>query len=85
MRTITYTTARNKLAKTMDDVSRDHAPVIITRQKGNPAVLMSLADYNALEETAYLLRSPINAARLAKATREAAKGKTRRRPLIKGD
>lgn len=82
MRTITYTAARNRLAKTMDEVGRDHAPVIITRQKGGSAVLMSLADYNAFEETAYLLRSPANAARLAKALRETEKGKTRRRKLI---
>lgn len=85
MRTMTYTTARNKLAKTINEVSRDHAPVIITRQNGESAVLMSLADYNAFEETAYLLRSPVNAARLLKAVRDVEKGKAKKRKLIAGD
>lgn len=82
MKTITYTAARNKLAKTMDEVSRDHAPVIITRQNGESTVLMSLEDYNAFEETSYLLRSPVNADRLLKAAQEAKKGRVKKRKLI---
>ncbi|GAB4351269.1 MAG: YoeB-YefM toxin-antitoxin system antitoxin YefM [Cyanophyceae cyanobacterium] len=64
MDAISYSTARANLASTMDRVCNDHEPMIITR-KGRPAVVMlSLEDYTALEETAYLLRSPINAKRL---------------------
>lgn len=85
MRTMTYTAARNKLAKTIDEVNQDHAPVIITRQNGESAVLMSLADYNSFEETAYLLRSPANAARLLKSAGDAQKGKAKKRKLIAGD
>lgn len=48
----------------MDKVCDDHAPVIITRKAAKPVVMMSLDDYEALEETAYLLRSPKNARRL---------------------
>lgn len=48
----------------MNKVAEDRAPMLITRQNGKPAVMMSLDDYNALEETAYLLRSPKNAKRL---------------------
>jgi antitoxin YefM len=62
--TISYTQLRNRLAKTLDKVTQDRAPVLITRQKGKPAVLISMEDYAALEETVYLLRSPKNAARL---------------------
>jgi antitoxin YefM len=67
--TISYTQLRNRLAKTLDKVTQDRAPVLITRQKGKPAVLISMEDYTALEETVYLLRSPKNAARL-RAARE---------------
>jgi antitoxin YefM len=51
----------------MDKVNADHAPVLITRQRGKPAVLISLEDFSAWEETAYLLRSPENARRLSSA------------------
>jgi antitoxin YefM len=64
MDAITYSYARENLAKTMRQVCDDHAPVIITRQKERAVVMMSLEDWNAYEETAYLLRSPANAARL---------------------
>ena len=64
MEAITYTTARQNLAKTMEKVCKDRAPVIITRKASNSVVIMSLEDYEALEETAYLLRSPKNTRRL---------------------
>lgn len=64
MEAISYTSARANLAKTMEKVCDDHSPVIITRKSENPVVMMSLADYNAMEETAYLLRSPENAKKL---------------------
>lgn len=64
MEAISYTNARSNLAKTMEKVCEDHDPVIITRRNENSVVMMSLEDYQALEETAYLLRSPKNARRL---------------------
>jgi antitoxin YefM len=65
MDAITYSSARANLARTMDRVCNDHEPLIITRQGEQQAVVMlSLEDYKALEETAYLLRSPANARRL---------------------
>jgi antitoxin YefM len=64
MDAITYTEARNNLAKTMDKVNDNHAPIIITRQNGQPVVMMSLDDFEAWQETDYLLRSPANARRL---------------------
>ncbi len=64
MDTVTYTTARANLASTMNRVCEDHEPVIITRNSEQSVVMMSLEDYKALEETAYLLRSPANAQRL---------------------
>ena len=64
MDVITYSKARAHLADTMDRVCNDHAPVIITRNSQQSVVMISLDDYKALEETAYLLRSPRNARRL---------------------
>ena len=64
MDAITYTSARQNLAKTMEKVCEDHIPVIVTRKSSNSVVIMSLEDYAALEETAYLLRSPKNTRRL---------------------
>lgn len=70
MSTITYTEARQKLAETMTRVCEDHAPVVITKQSDKPVVMMSLEDYEALLETAYLLRSPRNARRLLESIHE---------------
>ncbi|MEW6221267.1 MAG: type II toxin-antitoxin system prevent-host-death family antitoxin [Thermodesulfobacteriota bacterium] len=74
MHTISYTAARANLAKTMKHVCEDHEPVIISRQQEEPVVMLSLADFNSLEETAYLLRSPENARRLLESIAEVAKG-----------
>ena len=60
----TYTYARANLAKTIEKVCNDHTPVIITKNRDHSVVMISLEDYQALEETAYLLRSPRNAQRL---------------------
>lgn len=64
MDAISYTAARANLAATMNRVCDDHEPLIITRNSEQSVVMMSLDDYKALEETAYLLRSPKNAQRL---------------------
>ena len=64
MDAITYTAARQNLAKTMEKVCRDRDPVIVTRKSSESVVIMSLEDYEALEDTAYLLRSPENTRRL---------------------
>ena len=67
MEAITYIAARENLASTMDKVCTEHAPVIITRNRDQSVVMLSLQDYESLEETAYLLRSPANARRLIEA------------------
>jgi antitoxin YefM len=64
---ITYSAARANLASTMDRVCSDHEPLIITRNGESSVVMLSMEDYTALEETAYLLRSPANARRLLSA------------------
>lgn len=72
---ISYTAARENLAATMDKVCEDHTPVIITRNRDQAVVMMSLEDFEALEETAYLLRSPKNAKRITSAIAQLDAGK----------
>jgi len=82
MNAITYTTARQNLAKTMEKVCRDHSPVIVTRKTENSVVIMSLEDYEALEETAYLLRSPKNTRRLMVSIAQLDNGKGTEKELM---
>ena len=82
MNTISYSQARSRLAETLDKVCDDHAPVIITRRNASSVVMMSLADYQALEETTYLLRSPKNARRLLESVDEIESGGGTPRDLI---
>lgn len=74
MDAITYTAARANLASTMDRVCNDHEPIIVTRSGQQSVVLVSLADYEALAESAYLLRSPKNAKRLLSAVEQLNRG-----------
>jgi antitoxin YefM len=82
MEAITYTAARQNLAKTIEKVCRDHAPVIVTRKTSDSVVIMSLEDYEALEETAYLLRSPKNTRRLIESIAQLENDKGTERQLI---
>lgn len=82
MDTITYSEARSQLAKTMEKVCDDHAPLIITRKNARSVVMISLDDYEALEETAYLLRSPKNVRRLLESIAELESGGGTERDLL---
>jgi antitoxin YefM len=66
----------------MEKVCDDHAPVIITRKNERSVVMISLEDYQALEETAYLLRSPKNARRLLESIAELNAGGGTTRELL---
>jgi antitoxin YefM len=81
MKALTYTAVRGNLAKTMKEVCDDHDPVIITRKQHDAVVMMSLEDYEALNETAYLLRTPKNTKRLLESIEELEKGKGKVRKL----
>ncbi|MBS3954745.1 MAG: type II toxin-antitoxin system prevent-host-death family antitoxin [Methylomicrobium sp.] len=82
MDAISYTTARANLAKTMEKVCNDHDPVIITRKREAPVVMISLEDYQSMEETAYLLRSPANARHLLESIAELEAGNGNEHALI---
>lgn len=81
MDAISYSTARANLASTMDRVCNDHEPLIITRNGQQSVVMLSLEDFTALEETAYLLRSPANAKRLLGAMEQLSTGNGMERKL----
>lgn len=81
MKAITYTAARESLASTMDRVCEDCAPVVITRKRDQSVVMLSLSEYEQLEETAHLLRSPANARRLLNAIGSLEKGRGRVKKL----
>ena len=70
METLSYSAFRSHLAGILDKVNDDHRPILITRQNGKPAVVMSLEDFQAYEETAYLMASPENMRRLNEAISE---------------
>jgi antitoxin YefM len=81
MEAISYTAAREKLASLMDQVCDDHEPVIVTRNRDQAVVLLSLEDFKSMEETAYLLRSPKNARRLLQSVADLASGRGKQRQL----
>jgi antitoxin YefM len=81
MDAITYTTARANLADTMNRVCEDHEAIIITRNGQQSVVMLSLEDFKALEETAYLLWAPKNARRLLDAIASLEKGRGKERRL----
>lgn len=85
MAAVTFSYARQHLAEIMNKVSDDRAPILITRQNGNPVVMMSLQDFNALEETAYLMRSPQNAKRLLESVEQLAATGGQTQTLIDAD
>jgi len=66
-----YSEARQKLAKLMDAVVDDRRPIVVTRQKAAPVVMLALEEYEAMAETLHLLQSPKNARRLQRALRDA--------------
>ena len=82
MDTMSYSNFRQNLARSLDQVNDNHKPILITRQNGKPAVLMSLEDFHSYEETAYLMASPKNAERLNQAINEIEVGKKINKGMI---
>ena len=80
MEALTYSYTRQNFAEVMRQVNEDCVPVVVTSQRGKPVVIMSLDDFHALEETAYLLRNPKGAKRLLESVSElrAGGGKAKR-------
>jgi antitoxin YefM len=66
---VNYVDARRNLKRVMDRVVADMAEILITRQNGEAAVMVSLVNWNSINETLHLLSSPRNAGRLLTAIR----------------
>ncbi|WP_245496628.1 type II toxin-antitoxin system Phd/YefM family antitoxin [Lichenibacterium ramalinae] len=80
---MSFSEVRRNLAQTIDSVNADHEPVMVTRDRGKPAaVLISVEDFASFEETAYLLRSPKNADRLARSIENLERGLGTEREII---
>ncbi|MGH3655107.1 MAG: type II toxin-antitoxin system Phd/YefM family antitoxin [Micromonosporaceae bacterium] len=79
---MTYSESRANYAATLDSVINDREEVVITRAGHEPVVIVSLADYESLKETAYLLRSPENARRLVSAIERLEAGEGTPRDLV---
>ncbi|TDT96448.1 antitoxin YefM [Azorhizobium sp. AG788] len=82
MDVLSYSDTRANLKEVMDRVVEDHAPVVITRQKAEAVVMVSLSDWSAMEETLHLLSSPANAARLREGVAELEAGGGSERDLV---
>lgn len=81
MDAIAYSNARKELARLMERVCQDHETVIITRKNAGSVVMMSLEDFNAIQETAHLLQTPANAERLRRSIQQYKQGRVRAREL----
>ena len=82
MDVLSYSDTRANLKAVMDRVVEDHAPVVVTRQKAEAVVMVSLSDWRAMEATAHLLSTPANAARLRDAIAELDAGKGKAHDLV---
>ena len=85
MKILTFSEARASLKTVMDDVCKDHVPTVVTRVNGEHVVMLSLADFNSIEETLYLLGSANNANRLMESIAQLKAGKAQQRELIRNE
>ena len=82
MDVVTYSEARANLKDVMDRVVADKTEIIVTRQKAEAVVMVSLSEWNSMVETAHLLSSPVNAERLRRSIDQMNAGKGHERELF---
>jgi len=82
MKVINFSEARNRLKSVLDQVVADADYTVISRRDADDAVVMSLDQFNSLMETVHLLKSPANAAHLAKSIKQYRSGKVKENALI---
>lgn len=82
MEITTYTTFRQNLKSFLDKVLTNHTPLFVTRNNGEDVVVLSKSDYESIQETFYLLKSPANAKRLLESLDEYEKGLGKKKTLV---
>ena len=82
MQTINFSHTRQNLASTFDSVVDNCTPIVVTRQNKESIVIISMKDYRAMEETAYLMQSEANVKRLNRAINQLEAGQGTTRKLI---
>jgi len=82
MNALNFSETRKHLKSVMDQVVRDHTPVVVSRKNGESVVMVSLADWNAMEETAYLLSTRANAEQLKASIAELDAGRGEAHELV---
>lgn len=85
MRVVNFSEARNSLKSVIDQVTDDADFTVIARRDAPDAVVMSLDTFNSLMETVHLLKSPANAAHLARSIQQYRQGKTKPLDLVDAD
>lgn len=85
MRVVNFSEARNSLKTVIDQVTDDADYTVISRRDASDAVVMSLDTFNSLMETVHLLKSPANAAHLARSIEQYRQGKVQQRALVDGE
>jgi antitoxin YefM len=83
MDVVSYSDARANLKQVMDRVIEDRTEVIVTRQKAEAVVMVSLSEWNSISETLHLLSSPKNAERLRQSIEQMDAGKGTERDLVR--
>lgn len=85
MNILTFTQARASLKTVMDSVCKDHTPTVVSRVNGEHVVMLSLADFESMEETMYLLSSPNNAKHLMESIAQLKAGQCQPRELMRNE
>lgn len=85
MNVLTFSEVRACFKQTMDDVCKDHVPTVITRQRGEHVVMLSLDDYNSMQETLYLMSSPRNASRLMESIAQLKAGRVKIKEILSNE
>ena len=85
MNAVNYSELRKNLKSIMDKIVSDHEPVVVARRNGVNVVMVSYEDYAAIEETAYLLKSPNNATRVRESIQSFEEGRGKERRLIEDE